>query len=254
MAHRGGQGLWPANTLFAFERAVSLGADILELDIHRTSDGALVVRHDPTVDSTTDGYGFICDLTLGEIKKVDAGYRWTGDGGKTFPYRSKGITIPTLEEVLQELPDARLNIDIKPKDIGVVPPFCQLLSDYGIMDQVLVGSFHDDQLRRFRRFCPGVLTAAGPWEVRFFYGLNKLGLGSLSPLKAAAFQIPEYSGNIHVVDQRFVRGAHARGIQVHIWTVNELTDMKRLIEWGADGLISDYPDRLMVLLGRPIPT
>jgi len=252
MAHRGGQGLWPANTLFAFEQAVALGADILELDIQNTSDGMLVVRHDPTVDSTTNGYGLINSMSLGEIKKLDAGYRWTADGGETFPYRNKNITIPTLEEVLQTLPGARLNIDIKPQDPDVVAPFCQLLAKYGKLDQVLVGSFHDDQLSSFRRICQGVLTAAGPWEVRLFYGLNKLGLGSISPLKAAAFQIPEYSGNIHVVDQRFIRGAHARGVQVHIWTVNKTDDMERLIDWGVDGLITDYPDRLMALLGQPI--
>lgn len=253
MAHRGGQGLWPANTLHAFERASALGADILELDIQCTRDGVLVVRHDPTVDSTTDGHGYIREMSLGEIKKLDAGYRWSGDGGTTFPYRDKGITIPTLDELLQALPEARLNIDIKPKDPGVVAPFCQLLSDYGKLDQVLVGSFHDDQLGRFRKLLPDVLTAAGQWEVRLFYGLNKLGLGSLSPLKAAAFQVPEYSGNIHIVDQRFIRGAHARGVQVHNWTVNEMVDMERLLAWGVDGLITDYPGRLTALLRRPTP-
>lgn len=253
MAHRGGQGLWPANTLYAFERAAAMGADILELDIQVTRDGVLVVRHDPTVDSTTDGAGFIHEMSLGEIKKLDAGYRWTGDSEGAFPYRRKGITIPTLEEVLGTLPEARLNIDIKPKDPSVVAPFCKLLSDYGKLEQVLVGSFHDDQLGRFRRLLPGVLTAAGPWEVRLFYGLNKLGPGRLSPLKAEAFQIPEYSGNLHVVDRAFINGAHARGVQVHVWTVNETGDMQRLLDWGVDGLITDYPDRLIALLGQPTP-
>jgi len=101
MAHRGGEGRWPSNTLFAFEQALKLGADWLEMDIQCSADGVLMVRHDPFVESTTDGSGFIRDLSLAELKKLDAGYTWTGDGGETFPFRGQGITIPTLEDVLQ---------------------------------------------------------------------------------------------------------------------------------------------------------
>src|SRR5512136_1719024 len=114
MAHRGGEGRWPSNTLFAFEQAVRLGVDALEMDIQRTADGVIVVRHDPFVESTTDGSGVIHDFTLAELKRLDAGYTWTQDGGQTFPYRGRGITIPTLKEVFQAFPDMNLNIDIKP--------------------------------------------------------------------------------------------------------------------------------------------
>ena len=250
MAHRGGKGLWPPNTLYAFERAAEMGVDVLEMDIHRTADGVLVVRHDPTVDATTDGSGYIRDLTLAEVKALDAGYRWTADEGQTYPYRGKGITIPTLEEVLLALPDIRLNIDIKPEDPTVVEPFCQMLTDYNKLDQVMVGSFHDEQLRRFREYCPQVATAAGVSETRLFYLLNRAFLGAVFHPRAAAFQVPEYNEGIHLVTPSFVEGAQAHNMQVHVWTVNETADMERLISWGADGIITDYPDRLMALLKR----
>lgn len=250
MAHRGGQGLWPPNTLFAFQQAVALGVDVLEMDIHSTSDGVLVVRHDPTVDATTNGSGSIQDMTLAEVKALDAGYAWSADGGQTFPFRGRGITIPTLEEVLQALPAMRLNIDIKPEDPAVVAPFCQLLKDTGSLDRVLVGSFHDSQLRLFRQLCPQVATAAGVQETTLFFGLVNASLGAAYQGRAEIFSIPEYQGRLHVVTPRFIRGAHAHNMQVHVWTVNEPDNFQRLLDWGVDCLITDYPDRLLELLGR----
>ena len=248
MAHRGGQGLWPPNTIYAFERAINMGCDILELDIHATKDGHLVVRHDPTVDATTNGRGAIRDLSLTEIKALDAGYRWSYDAGGSFPYRGLGITIPTLQEVLDAFPTTRLNIDLKPRDPSVVSNFCQLLVEYNRCENVLVGSFHDAQLRRFRARSPEVATAAGPGEVKLFYALNRAFLGSIYQPIANAFQIPEYVGNLRLVSPRFIKAAHKHNMQVHVWTVNEVTDMQRLLNWGVDGIISDYPDRLLKLL------
>lgn len=223
---------------------------MLEMDIHATADGVLVVRHDPTVDSTTDGTGRICDLTLAQIKALDAGARWTADGGQTYPFRGLSITIPTLEEVFQAFPEARLSIDIKPEDPTVVDTFGQILRAYHRLDQVVVGSFHDAQLRRFRRLCPEVDTAAGVSETRRFYLLSRARLSGLYRSPAKAFMVPEYAGRLHLVTPRFIRSAHTRGIQVHVWTVNEEKDMQRLIEWGVDGIITDYPSRLMKLLNN----
>ena len=248
MAHRGGQGLWPPNTLYAFEQAVALGVDALELDIHSTRDGFLVVCHDPTVDATTNGHGAIKDFSLEELKRLDAGYPWTADEGQSYPYRGQGITIPTLEEALGAFDHIPINIDIKPQEPEVVDKFCRVLRDLNKMEQVVVGSFHDRQLRRFRKLCPQVTTAAGVGETRSFYFLNRLRLDFLYRPKAFAFQIPESEGNTRLITPRFIQGAHARGMKVHVWTVNEIADMKRLIAWGVDGLISDYPDRLLALL------
>lgn len=250
MAHRGGQGLWPPNTIFAFNKAVELGADILEMDIHATADGVLVVRHDDTVDRTTNGSGAIRALTLAQIKSLDAGYTWSADDGESFAYRSLGITIPTLEEVLETFSDVRLNIDIKPPEPEVVPLFAQTLARYGRVDDVLVGSFHDDQLRRFRELCPQNATAAGVGETRLFYGLNLLRLGAVYQPRANAFQIPEFSGRLHLVTPAFVRAAHAHNVEVHVWTVNEANDMQRLLDWSVDGLITDFPNRMLALTGK----
>ena len=113
MAHRGGAGLWPENTMFAFERAAEMGADVIETEIHSTADNNLVLIHDKTVDRTTNGTGPVNSFTLAELKELDAGYKWTTDGGRTFPFRGKGITVPTLEEVFTGLPNIPINIDIK---------------------------------------------------------------------------------------------------------------------------------------------
>lgn len=248
MAHRGGEGQWPSNTLYAFEKSVVLGAEALEMDVHSTRDGVLVVRHDPVVETTTNGQGAIRDLTLAEIKKLDAGYTWTNDGGKTFPFRGLGITIPTFEEILQAFPHLLINIDIKPREPQVVDAFCKLLRDHQRLELVRVGSFHDRQLQRFRQLCPEVATAAGVMETRIFYFLNLAGLAGLYHPRAQAFQVPEFSGRLHVVTPGFIRAAHAQGIEVHVWTVDEIEDMRRLIEWGVDGLITDFPERLKQVL------
>ena len=251
-AHRGGEGQWPSNTLYAFERALALGADVLEMDIHATADGALVVRHDPIVDSTTNGVGRICDLTLREVQALDAGYTWTQDGGRTFPFRGLDITIPTLEQVLLAYPQARLSIDIKPEEPAVVDVFCRLLRTHDRLEQVVVGSFRDPQLNRFRLACPEVDTDAGVSETRRFFWLNLFRLSWLFRSPAKAFMIPEYVGKLRLVTPGFIRSAHARGMQVHVWTVNEVEDMRRLIDWGVDGIITDYPSRLMALLNRDV--
>jgi glycerophosphoryl diester phosphodiesterase len=250
MAHRGGEGRWPSNTLFAFEQAVRLGADSLEMDLQRTVDGVIVVRHDPFVESTTEGSGFIHDFRLADLKQLDAGYTWTEDGGQTFPYRGRGIAIPTLEEVFQAFPDVHLNIDIKPVEPQVVHQLSEMLHTFNRLEQTTVGSFHDHQLRLFRQLCPQTPSAAGVAETRTFFILSRIFLDWLYHPQARAFQIPEYAGALHLATPRFIQAAHAQGIQVHVWTVNERADMLRLIEWGVDGIITDYPDILASVLAR----
>jgi glycerophosphoryl diester phosphodiesterase len=152
-----------------------------------------------------------------------------------------------VEQVFQAFPHTRLNFDIKPQAPEVTGRFSRLLKAYGYdrSGLAMVASFHDAQLRRFRRLCPGVPTAAGVTETRMFYLLQRAGLARLYRPQAQAFQIPEYAGRERLVTPRFIAAAHAHGIEVHVWTVDEVADMRRLLDWGVDGLISDYPDRLM---------
>jgi glycerophosphoryl diester phosphodiesterase len=250
MAHRGGAGLWPENTMYGFERAVDLGGDVLETEIHSTADDILVLMHDSTVDRTTNGSGPIRAFTLEELKTLDAGYNWTSDGGQTFPFRGSGITVPTMEEVFTALPAVRMNIDIKQEKPSLVEPLCKTIRAFDMVDKVMVASFSSKVLKAFRRVCPEVATSAGTGEVALFFMMNMVFLGAAYRPACQAFQIPEYSSGLRVLTNRFVNTAHGLNLDVHVWTINEVTDMKRLLASGVDGIVTDYPDRLISLLGK----
>ncbi len=250
MAHRGGSGRWPENTMLAFENAVRLGVDALETDIHSTAEGVLVVAHDPDVDRVTDGNGRIQDHTLAQLKKLDAGYRWTADDGKTYPFRGQGITIPTLEELFAAFPNMWINIDVKQSEPPIVSQFLQMVHDFDMVDKVLVGSFNTKTVAQLRRECPELATAASEPEARRLFVLSKLRLERFYSGGCVAFQLPEYDNGIHVVTKRLVEAAHKRKTAVHVWTVDEVEQMKRLIALGVDCLMTDFPDRLLELVGR----
>ncbi len=252
IAHQGGEWLRPSNTLVAFDHAVELGVDVLEMDIHQTKDGAIVLMHDATVDRTTDGSGVIKEMTFAEIRELDAGYYWTDDDGQTYPYRGQGIQVPTLEEIFQRYPNMRMNIEIKQETPSMVRPFCQLIRDYNLEEKVLVATFHQATVDEFREACPHVLTSMVEPEIQLFFGLNTFFLGALFQAPAAAFQVPRTSslpiiGEVDVITERFVRVAHGHNIQVHAWTINETAEMERLIGLGVDGIITDRPDLLLEL-------
>jgi glycerophosphoryl diester phosphodiesterase len=251
MAHQGGEELWPSNTLFAFERAVALGVDVLEMDLHITADGALVLIHDETVDRTTDGTGVVEQMTLAEVKALDAGHYWTEDGGQTFPFRGQGITVATLEEVFQAFPQMPMSIEIKRVDnLPVAEPFCQMIRQYAMQDKVLVASFHEDLMSEFRAACPEVATSTTQNEVINLFARHFVGLAASYSPPAQAVQAPEYRSGIQILTPRFIKDAHSRGMDVHVWTVNEAEDMQRMIDLGVDGIITDRPDILLELLGR----
>lgn len=248
MAHQGGNGLWPGNTLFAFQHAAALGVDVLEMDIHSTADHELIVMHDPTIDRTTNGQGAISSLTLKEIKALDAGYRWTSDGGRTFPFRNQGITVPTLEEIFNALPAYHLNIEIKKVDTPLIAAFCRMIKDHGMTNKVLVASVHSEPMDEFRRVCPEVATSTTSSEVLKFLTMEKTFLGEGYTPVAQALQVPERFGAIDIVTQGFINTAHSRNMQVHPWTINSEDDMRRLIALGVDGIFTDYPDRLLKVI------
>jgi len=250
IAHRGGRGLWPENTMYAFRHALALGVDVLEMDIQRSADGALVVVHDDTVDRTTEGSAAVSRLTVAQLEQLDAGYRWTPDGGRTYPLRGKGITVPTLAEVLGGLPNARLNLEMKIPDASLAIALCDLIHRHGAEHRVVVASFHQGPMDAFRGACPAVATSATRDEVFRFVSLHTVFLAPLFEPHAQAFQVPEAAGRVTVVNQAFAREAHRRNLKVEVWTVNEIADMRRLLVLPVDGIITDYPDRLLALLGR----
>lgn len=257
MAHQGGERLYPSNTLLAMQESVALGVDVLEMDIHASSDGVLVVIHDDTVDRTTDGTGAVKEMTFAELSQLDAGYYWTDDEGATYPYRGQGITIPAFAEILTTFPDMRLNVEIKPPDPAVAQAACDLLRQHGASERALIGTVHDEVVAAFRAACPESPTSMVESEIRPFWILSTLFLGQLyqSPTGAAALQVPERSslpviGEVQVITPRFVRVIHKHNLEIHAWTINETADMERLLATGIDGIITDRPDRMLELNGR----
>lgn len=249
-AHRGGGGLYPENTLEAFEYSAKTGADVLELDVRGTEDGALVVLHDASVDRTTDGRGRVNELTLEAVKKLDAGYLFSTDSGKFFPFRGKGIAVPTLEEIFDALPNQTFNIEPKQATPSIIKPLCDLIRARKMTEKVIVGSFRQSIIDEFRRECPEVATSAAPTEATEFLTLSKAGLSESYSPPMQALQIPENLGSLSVVTKEFVENAHRKNLKVHVWTINETADMERLIKIGVDGIMTDYPDRLLNLIGR----
>ncbi len=244
-AHRGGSALAPENTLPAYERGLALGADALELDIHYTRDGEIVVFHDDTLERTTNGSGPISALTLDEVRRLDAGYRFTPDGGATYPWRGQGVTVPTLAEVFERFPDVRINIEIKIGDEQGDIRFARLLRDRGWEDRAMVGSYDDRTLARFRAASEGrVATSASASEVRSF--LLHVLFRATQRLRPAydALQVPEVYRGIRVVSPNSIRLARALELDTHVWTVDGGADMERLLDWGVDGLMTDRPDTL----------
>jgi glycerophosphoryl diester phosphodiesterase len=249
-AHRGGGGLYPENTLEAFKYSAAMGVDVLELDVHSTSDGALVVMHDSQVDRTTNGSGRVAAMTLAELKKLDAGFHFTPDDGKTFPFRGKGVTIPTLQEIFDALPAKTFNIEPKQVEPSVTKPLCEILRTRKMTDKVIVGSFRQTAIDEFRAACAEVATAATPAEVRDFLALYKVGLGASYSPPMQVLQIPERLGSLQIVSEDFIGTARRLNLKVHVWTINDPVDMQRLIEMKVDGIMTDYPDRLLKLLGN----
>jgi glycerophosphoryl diester phosphodiesterase len=260
-AHQGGSFEGPSSTLAAIERALAAGATAVELDVHATSDRHIVVCHDETVDRTTNHQGEIANLTLAQLRDMDNAYWWI-DGATVTPgqrdeaYVERGraptdraFAIVTLEEVVERFPGVLLNLDLKRTDPDV-EPYEELLANelrrLDRLDSVIVGSFHDQAVQRFRTLAPSVATSAATGEAATFYFSMLEGVPSVPPI--AAFQVPASYGDVTVVDERFVQTAHDADIAVHVWTINDVEEMNHLLDVGVDGLISDRPTPLAQVL------
>jgi len=253
IAHQGGDGVWPGDTMYAFEKAVEIGSDVLEMDAHITRDGRIVLMHDEAVDRTTDGTGLIEDLTLEELKRLDGAYDWSPEDGATFPFRGQGIQVPTLDELFEKFPRMQYVIEIKLTKNPIDRPLCDLIREYSMQDRVMVASFHDEAMKNFRAVCPEVATSASRTEVRNYVLLGKAALWGFYIPDFQTIQPPwdpEESLGIQIMTERFVRESHAKNIRVEPWTVNDPELMKLYIDWGVDGIITDRPDLMLEVLGR----
>ena len=246
LAHRGSRVLWPENTMVAFQGAVDLGYRYLECDVRADADDTLYTFHDRHLDRLTDGTGPIRAKRSPEVAALDAAHRFDAAGG--YPLRGTGVTVPRLEEVLTTFPDVAVNVDLKGAGVAALLP--ALLRRLRAEDRVLAGGFLDHRVLAFRRRTRGrVATSSGPAETALFWLASRFGRGVTAG--ADALQVPEVARGLRVVDPKFVRAAHAAGKQVHVWTVNDAGDMRRLLEIGVDGIVTDRPDVLNEVLRPP---
>jgi glycerophosphoryl diester phosphodiesterase len=249
IAHRGGGRLAPEETLVAFERAVEVGADVLELDVHATSDGALVVMHDDEVDRTTDGSGPIAEMTLEAVRLLDAGYQFTPDDGDTYPYRGQGVVVPTFEEVLAAFPEMYFVVEIKPPNPDLADDVVTAIAAAGLRDRVAVSSFHDTVIAAVREQDPELLTGLSPLEVFNYLRLSLSEEASWTP-PGELLQVPPVQGTYEFADAEEVAKAHRLGLRVHIWTINDRDTMLELIDLGVDGIMTDDPQLLAEVLAE----
>ena len=250
IAHRGGRGLGPENTLAVFRLSLEKGADILEMDVRSSSDNHLIVLHDDTVERTTDGNGAADEMSLIQLKQLDAGYRWSNDGGQSYPFRNRGITIPTISEVFKSIDRIRLIIEIKTNQPSISQRLCTEIRQHRKISSVLVASIHSKVLKKFRTICPDVATAAIPSEAMWFYYLSRIGLTALYSPEENALLVPKTFKGRHVITNQFLDAAHHRHLNVSVWTVNSEEDMRQLITMGVDGILTDYPDRLVKIINN----
>lgn len=250
IAHRGGAALRPENTLEAFAHAVAIGADVLEMDVQPSADSAIVVIHDATVDRTTDGRGRVDSFTLEELRKLDAGHNWSSDGGHSFPYRGQAIRIPALEEVFSRFPRTRMIVEMKHGGPALARPLCDLVRRSRMTEKALVASLNVGAVAAFRSACPEVLTAMSVTEARIFHSAHRAGLEFIYSPPVMALLIPDRLRGQTLATAELVKAAHARNLRVHVWTLNDEERMRQLAQMGVDGIMTDWPDRLLALLGR----
>lgn len=254
IAHRGASEAAPENTMESFRRAREAGAGGLELDVHLSRDGRVAVMHDEALGRTTDGTGTIRDKTLYELRSLDAGYRFTSGGlpdegvkGDTteHPYRGRGVRIPTLREVLEEFPGMTVNLDIKQETPGIEREVLDEIDRAGARDRVLVASQKGSVISRFRLLSGGeVVTAASKWEVARFYALSRLRLEGLADPPYDALQVPSEYRGVEFATGRFLEAAHARGVRVDVWTIDDPREMRRMLDLGADSIMTNRPAEL----------
>ncbi len=238
--HRGGARLAPENTIAAFDRAVAEGVDGLELDVRLTRDGEAVVCHDARLDRTTDRAGSLADTMSADLAAADAGYRFSpGDG--THPFRGQGLRVPSLREVLARYPQHRLIVEMKDDTPAVAGAVVSLLRECGATDRVCLGSFYRRPLRTARWLEPRLLTSGSREEV--FNAVVCSRFGILPPFRRyRVLQVPEQREAIRVVSPSFVRVAHRSGVAVQVWIVDGVEEIRRLLDWGVNAVITDRPD------------
>ncbi|RKG99451.1 glycerophosphodiester phosphodiesterase [Corallococcus sp. CA047B] len=255
IAHRGGALVAPENTLEAFRLAVEKHrTDMLELDVHLTRDGEVIVAHDDTLERCTNGEGPLAALTLTELRRLDAGYRFSPDAGSTFPFRGQGVHLPTLREVLRAFPSLRLNVELKPDVPGGEDVLARLLTEEDALGRVCLGSEQDAIAERLVRVLPDACHFYPRDALAAFILTLKAGEAPPEDARYAVLDMPLYFGEVRLVDDALLKAAAERGKWINVWTVDDPAEMDRLLHEGIGGIMTDRPDLLrqrMDASGKP---
>lgn len=243
-AHRGGGGMWPENTLYGFTKAATTYPDILlEGDLQMSADGHVVLMHDDTVDRTTDGTGAVKDLTLKELKALDAGYRFSLDGGKTFPLRGQGITVPTFDELLTALPEERFLMELK-RGENVTASSLTIIRQHKAEQHMLLASFSPALMEQVRELAPNIGTCYDlKTAMVLLQALRKGDWDSYTPAARVLSFPQKYVKQFKLTKEEIAR-IQAKGILVQVHTLNTPETIQAYIDMGVDSILTDYPDRL----------
>jgi glycerophosphoryl diester phosphodiesterase len=249
IAHRGASADYPENTLPAFAAARAVGAPYFELDIHMTRDGHIVVAHDDNLERVGAAHGMIREMTLAQLSRVDAAYNFTppSGSGEAFPYRGRGIHVPELAEVFAACPDQRFIVEIKQTSPSLVDALIGVIDRARMRRRVLVASEHQAPIDEFRAAAPDIPTNFPTAEVAAFLMSLPGGAPPFVP-RGAALQIPPEHESWKIVTPESVAASHRIGVEIHVWTINEEAEMRAMLALGVDGIITDFPARLLKLL------
>jgi glycerophosphoryl diester phosphodiesterase len=252
VAHRGGAALAPENTLPAFERAATLGSDAFELDVRLSADGAVVVFHDGDTERLTGEPGTIEARGLEAIRRLDAGFSFSADGGRSYPWRGRGVAPPTLAELLDRFPRMRMNVEAKTDDPALAAALVAVVRAAGAVERVCLGSQHDAQGERLRATLPEAchFLPEGAATCHVMAARSEGATGCPAGWDVADLPLRLEGTDLLVVDRRTVEHLHAKGLAVFVWTVDEEADMRGALEAGVDGIMTDRPDLLARVLGR----
>jgi len=246
IGHRGAAAVAPENTVESIEHAVAGGTDAIEVDVHIATCGTLVAVHDDTLERTTDGAGRVEAHDLVSLRQLDAGYEFTPDFGRSYPFRGQGIRIPTLDEAAEAAGSLPMIIEVKTVGAGrALAGWLGLRSD---ADRFLVGGF--DRAAVAPAAEVATWQCANTSDLRPVVLLGKLGIRRTVRPEITAFMVPVREKGLRVVTRRFVRQAHDLGVGVYVWTVNRPDEMRSLLDLGVDGLISDAPARVRRILAE----
>lgn len=245
IGHRGAAGEFPENTLPSFEAALAQGAAILESDVHLSRDGVPILLHDPTLERLCGVAGAAADRTWAEIAELDAGAGFVAADG-TRPFAGRGIRIASLEQAFERFPEARFNLEIKCPGPAVLRETLQLVERHGRADRTLLTAGEDPIMADLRRAVAAttVAPALGASLADVLAVIASALSGEPMPRDVMALQIPATFAGRPLATRALVDHAHAHGLEVHVWTINDLAEIEALLALGVDGIVTDFPGRM----------